>query len=163
MFFRGPGASDSPVKLEGDPLIVDIDARAIVDVARRVVLRETRENIAEGKRPDGGPQRPLSKRHEADPNRVSPHRGYRTGVLADELRSSPIKGDTSRASARVLPPTSRNVFIAMEAKRGVEYLGMSPAIDAEVIKAVDQAIEDMLDGLKVVAEQGEPTAKEESK
>jgi hypothetical protein len=141
--------------------VIDIDARAIVDVARRTILAETSENIREGRRPDGGPQRPLSKRAAADPSRESPHRGFKSGHMADELRASPIKGTSAQAESTVLPPTDRNVFIATEAQRGVRYLGIGPAIAAAVDQAVAEAVGAMMEGRKVEAEQGEPTGDEE--
>lgn len=163
MLFRGPGSTDSPVKLEGEAHIVNFDARALVDVARRAALRVSRENIMEGRTPDGGRQKPLSKEAAAKPGRMSEHRGYATGHMADNLRSSPIKGTTARAEASVMVPTDRNVFVAQEGKRGVEYLGFGPEVDAAIVEAVDEYIELILDGLKVEAEQGEPRAKDESK
>lgn len=147
--------------IESEPLVVDLDARTLVDVARRAILGATSENIREGRRPDGGPQRPLSKRTAADPNRESPHRGYRTGHLADDVRATPIKGSSSQAESTVLPPTDRNVFLATEKARGVRYLGIGPAIAAAVEQATAEAVAAMLAGRKVEAEQGEPKGDEE--
>lgn len=157
----GPGGQGPGVTLESPPLVIDIDARALVDVARRVILGESSENIREGRRPDGGPQRPLSKRAAADPKRESPHRGFRTGHLADELRATPIKGSSAQAESTVLPPTDRNVFISTEAVRGVRYLGIGPAIAAAVDQAIAEAVGAMMEGRRVEAEQGEPKGDEE--
>lgn len=159
----GPGGKGPGVRLTGEPLVIDLDARAIVDFARREILEAASENIAEGRRPDGGPQRPLSNRAKADPRRVSEHRGYRTGHLADNLRASPIKGDSQRASSSVLPPTDRNVFVATEAERGVTYLAISGEISRRVDAAISAGVAAMLEGRAVEAEQGEPTAREERK
>lgn len=163
MLFRGPGAADSPVKLEGSPLIVNVDSRAIVDAARRAALAATRENIADGRKPDGSPQKPLSKEVAAQPGRAGPVRGFKTGHMADNLRSTAIKGTTAKAETTIMVPTDRNVFIAQEAKRGVEYLGFGAAVDAAIVQAVDEYLEHMLDGLKVEVAQGEPRAKEVDK
>lgn len=163
VLFRGPGASDSPVKLEGEALIVNVDSRAIVDAARRAALRVSRDNIAEGKKPDGSPQKPLSKGVAAQPGRAGPVRGYKTGHMADNLRSTPIKGTTAKAETTIMVPTDRNVFIAQEAKRGIEYLGFGAVVDAAIVEAVDDYLELMLDGLNVEAEQGEPRAKDVDK
>lgn len=157
----GPGGQRAGVVLESEPLVIDLDARALVDVARRTILGETSENIREGRRPDGGPQRPLSRRAAADPKRESPHRGFRTGHMADELRASPIRGDSARAESTVLPPTDRNVFVATEAQRGVKYLGIGPTIAAAVDQALAETVHAMVDGRQVEAEQGQPRGAEE--
>lgn len=141
--------------------MIDVDARAIVDVARRAILGETSENIRQGRRPDGGPQRPLSKRTAADPKRESPHRGFRTGHMADELRATPIKGSSASAESTVAVPTDRNVFIATEAQRGVRYLGVDGPVAAAVDRAVAEAVGAMVEGRKVEAEQGETKGAEE--
>lgn len=156
-----PGAK-AGVTLDGDPLTILLDARALVDAARRAVLATTADQIREGRRPDGGPQRPLSRYAAADPKRLSQHRGYRTGHLADELRATPIRGDAGKAESTVLPPTDRNVFVATEKARGVTYLAIGPEVAAAVDKATSEAAAAMLAGRKVEAEQGEPKAREES-
>lgn len=157
----GPDGKAAGVVLESEPLVIDLDARALVDIARREILGATSENIREGRRPDGGPQRPLSKRAAADPRRVSDKRGFNTGHMADELRATPIKGDSSRAESTVQVPTDRNVFIGTEAKRGIRYLGIGPAIAAAVERATAEAVRAMAEGRRVEAEQGEPKGGEE--
>lgn len=157
----GPGGAPAGVQLEGNALAVELDARALCDVMRRAVLAEVSDQIREGRRPDGGPQRPLSKRAAADPARESQHRGFRTGVLVDELRATPIRGDAGRAESNVLPPTTRNAFIAQEAARGVTYLAIGPATTAAATRAADEAVAAMLEGRRVEAEQGSPEAREE--
>lgn len=147
--------------IETPPLVIDLDSRAIVDVARRKILELTSENIRQGRRPDGGAQRPLSKRAAADPDRESPYRGNRTGHMADEMRSSPIKGTSAAAEATIAVPTDRNVFIAQEKKRGIRYLGIGAAIAQAVDEEVAVAVEAMLEGRKVEAEQGQPRGAEE--
>ncbi|WP_434418891.1 hypothetical protein [Nannocystis pusilla] len=142
-------------------MVVQIDARVLVDVARRAILAATRDQLYAGKRPDGGPQRPLGARHAADPRRVSDKRGVRTGHMADELRATPIKGDTGRAESSIAAPPDRNVLVATEAKRGVRYLGIGPAHAAAAERAMAEAMAAMIEGRKVEPEQGEPTAKEE--
>lgn len=156
----GAGAGDGPVKISGDVLIVDVDSRALVDVARRAILAELREQILEGVAPDGSPQPPLSRRAALQP-RESPHRGFKTGEMADGLRSSPIKGDAGAASSTILPPTNRNVVLSKELQRGHEYIGLGPRTEAAAMRAIDEAIDAILDGRKVEAEQGEPRAEDE--
>lgn len=158
----GPRGERAGVQLEVDQdLVVLIDSRAIVDVVRRAVLAEAREQIYAGRTPTGGPQRPLSERVAADPRRVSPHRGVRTGHMADELRASPIKGDAARAESVIMVPTDRNVFISTELKRGIKYLGLGPQHLAASERATGEAVRAMVDGRKVEPEQGAPVAKDE--
>lgn len=157
----GPDGQRAGVVLEGDPLVIDLDARALVDIARREILAQTSENIRQGRRPDGGPQRPLSRRAAADPNRESPHRGFLSGRMADELRATPIRGDAGRATSTVQVPTDRNVFVATEAARGIRYLGISPQIATAVEAATAEAVRAMVEGRAVTAEQGEPKGREE--
>lgn len=158
----GPRGEAAGVSLEVDrPLVVLFDSRAVVDLARRAVLAESRDQIYEGRRPDGGPQRPLSAARSAEPGRVSQVRGVKTGHFADELRATPIKGDAAKAESTVLPPTDRNVFVATEAKRGVRYLGLGPRAAAAAERAVAEGLTAMLEGRRVEAEQGEPAAKDE--
>lgn len=153
-------AGDGPVQVVGD-LVIDFDARALVDVGRRAILAELRDQIMEGIAPDGSPQPPLSRRAALQP-RDSPHRGFKTGELADGLRATPIRGNADAASSRILPPTNRNVVLAKEAERGHTYLEMGPRTEAAAMRAVGEAIDAMLDGRKVEAEQGEPRAEDEA-
>ncbi|MCY0985986.1 hypothetical protein OV203_02520 [Nannocystis sp. ILAH1] len=159
----GPSGEQAGAALEVDgDLVVLLDARALVDVARRAVLTTTREHILAGKRPDGGPQRPLSTGRLTDANRVSEHRGVRTGDMADNLRATAIKGDAGAAECWITVAPNRNVFIATEAARGVTYLGIGPAHAAAAAQAVNEAAGEMMAGRKVEAEQGEPKAAEEA-
>lgn len=119
---------------------VALDVNAILLVARvsDALLEHHRQAIATGQKPEGGPQRPLSQGRREDAGRAGPHRGYATGHLADDLRRSRIAGTAQSASAKILPPTDRNVFIAEEAKRGVGYLS-TDGIAAEVAKRAAEA------------------------
>ena len=159
----GPNGAKAGVHLEVDkPLVIQIDSRAIVDVARRAILDATRDALYAGKRPDGGPQRPLSQRSLGDPRRATDKRGVRTGHMADDLRASPIKGDTAKAESAIMVPTDRNVFVATELKRGVRYLGVGPAVLAASQQAVASTLAAIMEGRKVEPEQGEPLAREEA-
>lgn len=157
----GDVAGGSGAELRGDELTISLDAGAIVDAARRAALLELRACIAEGVDPDGAPQDPLGPRAAAEP-RVSPHRGFKSGHLADGLRSTAIRASGGRASARVLGPTDRNVVLAREAQRGHTYIAtgsrVAPAIEAAVAEACDLVVA----GRAVQPEQGEPTAAEEA-
>lgn len=157
----GDVAGGSGAELRGDELTISLDAGAIVDAARRAALLELRACIAEGVDPDGAPQDPLGPRAAAEP-RVSPHRGYKSGHLADGLRSTAIRASGGRASALVLGPTDRNVVLAREARAGHTYIAtgsrVAPAIEAAVAEACDLVVA----GRAVQPEQGEPTAAEEA-
>lgn len=81
--------------------------------------------------------------------------------MADELRATPIKGDTGKAESAIAAPTDRNAFLGSEVKRGVRYLGIGPAHAAAAERAMGEAIAAMVAGKRVEPEQGEPRAKEE--
>jgi hypothetical protein len=119
----GPNGERAGASLEVDrDLVVLFDSRALVDLARRAILAQTRDQIYEGRTPQGGPQRPLSQARQAEP-RVSQVRGVKTGHFADQLRASPIKGDAARAESVIMPPTDRNVFVATELSRACDRRG----------------------------------------
>lgn len=157
----GDTAGGSGAELRGEPLVISLDAGAIVDSARRAALVVLRECIAEGVDPDGQPQDPLGPRAAAEP-RVSPHRGFKSGRMADGLHSSPIRASGGTASARILGPTDRNVVLAREAQRGHTYIGTG----ARVAPAIDEAVAEVcglvVAGRGVQPEQGEPVAAEEA-
>lgn len=158
----GPKGERAGVSLEVDrPLVMLIDAAAIVDAARRAILPVARDLILEGRRPDGGPQRPLSAARAAEPGRVSQHRGVKSGHMADELQATPITGDTRQAQSFVQVPPNRNVFVGMEAKRGIRYLAIGPAHAEAAQRAVSETVRAMTEGRLVDTEQGAPTAAEE--
>src|SRR5690606_13881168 len=159
----GPDGGCAGVSLEVDQdLGVQIDSRAIVDAARREELKVSRDLILEGLTPAGGPQRPLSAARKAEPGGVWAKRGVKAGFTADNLRATAIGGDTAAAESQVAVPTNRNVFIATEAQRGVRYLGIGPAHAAAAERVTAEVVEAALAGLRVVAEQGQPTAAEEA-
>lgn len=158
----GPRGEAAGASLDVDrDLVVLIDSRTLVDVARRAILVEARDQILDGRRPDGGPQRPVSAATAAQPGRVSDKRGVASGHMADELRATPIVGDTRKAHSYIWVPPNRNVFVATEAKRGVRYLAIGPRHAEAAQRAIDEAVRAALAGRKVDPEQGAPTAAEE--
>lgn len=170
IILQGRGAAQGPatragegagVQVEGDALVLDLDARALVDGMRRAMLAESREQIREGKRPDGGAQRPLSRRAAADPKREAPVRGVRTGHMIDDLEATPIRGSATSAESEIKVPGDRVVFQRAEAQRGVHYLGVGARHVAAGERAVGEMLDAMLDGKRVEAEQGTPLAKNE--
>ena len=87
---------------------IDLDAAILVDAMSAALLKHTRDALMSGQRPDGGgAQAPLGARALSDPDRESPHRGFNSGVLADELRRSPIVSNGQTASCRISPPSRR--------------------------------------------------------
>ena len=154
------GGGQPGVRVSGDELVIDLDARALVDGIRREVLAEVRQQIRDGERPDGGPQRPLSKARAAEPREGS--RGVKTGHMIDNLEASPIRGSAASASSTITVPGDRIVFLRGENKRGVQYLGIGPRHVAAAERIAGEMVEAMLDGKRVEAEQGRPLAKEEA-
>ena len=107
---------------------VDLDAAILIDAMSAAHLAHTRAAILGGERPDGGgAQDPLRARTLADPERQSEHRGYRTGLLADELRRSPIESNGQTASCRISPPPSRVAYVNVERSRNREMLTLRGA------------------------------------
>lgn len=121
--------------------VINLDAGLIVEIVAGALLVFGRDSILSGKRmEDGKDQRPLGAQARAE-SRITQHRGAKSGLLADGLRRSRITGNTTRARCTILPPTTRNVFIALEAKRGISYLGLGEATDAVIALAVQTAID----------------------
>jgi len=134
------------VSLVAKEVGIEIRADALLDVVRVQLLEKFRLDIMEGRRPDtGGPQKPLPEKRAEAKNRKSPYRGYATGGLADGLRSPRMTGTTASARARILPPTSRNVYIAGEAKRGVFFLLLGPAHEQLMQEATDVFIDKVIE------------------
>lgn len=131
------------VQVASAGFIVDMDASKFADAMTRAHLIHTRESILTGKRPDGGgEQRKLGPKAATKPGRQSPYRGFATGVLADGLRRTKIKGTTQRAFSKITGPGNRNVYLAQEKGRGVDFItGQGAArkvmeeAAAEVLKA----------------------------
>lgn len=128
---------------------LDLDPAILVDRMTRAVLQHTRDSILEGVRPDGGgPQKELSKK-ALSVDRQSPHRGYRTGHLADGIKRSKIKRKGHTASSRIVPPSNRNVYVAEERKRGINLLTLAGASGEAAREAARQAVAEIAEGGKV--------------
>ena len=139
---------------------IDLDPTILVDRMSEALLRHLRESLLTGERPDGGgEQDALSPRAAAIPGRQSQHRGYRTGVLADELHRSAIKSDGRTASCTVAPPPSRNAYVAGERRRGRELLTLKGAAGEAVAAAARAAVAEMISGEPVEKDRGDMTAK----
>ncbi len=105
------GSAEWGVRVVSAGFTVDLDAGHLVDAMTRASLEHHRRAILEGRRPDGGgEQKPLGRKAASDPDRESPHRGYKTGEMADGLRRTPIVSSGGEASSRILPPVSRTVL-----------------------------------------------------
>lgn len=128
---------------------MDLDPAILVDRMTRAVLQHTREAILEGKRPDGGgPQKALSKQALAA-DRQSPHRGYRSGVLADGIKRSKIKRSGTKATSTIVPPPSRNAYLAQERKRGINLLTLAGASGEAAREAAREAVKEIAQGGEV--------------
>ena len=142
-------------------LAVDLDAGILVERMADAHLRHTRAAILAGERPDGGgPQDPLRARTLADPDRQSPHRGYKTGTLADEIYRTPIESTGNEASCRILPPRARFAYVGKERKLGRELLTVRGAAGEAAAKAAREAAVEMMTGNVIAKNGGETAAKE---
>lgn len=140
---------------------VDLDAAHLVDAMTRAHLVHTRDAIMAGQRPDGGGlQKPLGKRASGDPDRQSPHRGFKEGVLADGLRRTEIKSDGKTASTTVYPPKERTAYVAKEQKRGVVFITGSGAAGEAALAGAREAAAAMGSGRRIVSDDGEVAAKD---
>lgn len=143
---------------------VDLDAGVLVDRMSQAHLAHTRAAILEGQRPDGGgAQAELSQRALAADGRQSDHRAYKSGELADGLRRTPIESNGREASCKILPPTSRTVYVARERKLGRELLTIRGAAGAAVEAAAREAAAEMMSGHEVSKSRGEVAAKDADK
>ena len=129
-------------------LVVDLRADVLVDAMSRALLQHHRDAILAGQRPDGGgPQAKLGARAAAIAGRLTPHRGARSGHLADELRRTAITGTTASASTRIEPPGDRVVYVRSEAKLGRELITSRGAAAEVAERAAAAVVEEMLAGL----------------
>lgn len=118
-----------------------LDAGLLVDALTSSLLVLYRDGIMSGQRPDGtGAQPDLRPRAAAAKGRRSQNRGHRTGFLADNLRRSKITGSTTKATSRILPPTSRNVYIASEAKNGVSFFSVQGTAAQVIADVTDEFV-----------------------
>lgn len=142
-------------------LAVDLDAGILVDRMSAAHLKHTRAAILAGERPDGGgPQDPLKPRTLAAGERQSDHRGYKSGLLADELFRTPIESTGQEASCRILPPQSRRPYVGKERKNGRELITIRGAAGAAVEAAAREAAADMTSGNTVAKNSGDLAAKD---
>lgn len=149
------------VRVVSAGLAVDLDAGILVDRMSAAHLKHTRAAIIAGERPDGGgPQDPLKPRTLATGERQSDHRGYKSGLLADELFRTPIESTGQEASCRILPPRSRNAYVGKERKLGRELLTVRGAAGAAVEAAAREAAAEMMSGNEVSKNRGEVAAKD---
>jgi hypothetical protein len=140
-------------------LTIDLSAEIVVDAMSRAGLMHIRRSLIEGKRPDGGgAQKALGAKAAAGTGRQSPFRGYKTGHLADHIRRSRIKGDTSKASCRIVPPPDPNVYVAEELKRGVVLLSADGAAGEAMRAAARAVVAAACTGREVIHDDGDVDA-----
>lgn len=156
-----PDSNGGPVESDGCRMVssawvIDLDPAKLVDAATDAWLVHTRAAIIAGQRPDGGgPQKPLSARALANPDRESPNRGFKTGELADGLRRTAITSNGSTASAVCYPPVSRNAYVGKEAKRGVNLVTGAGAAGAAMLAAAREVGFAMARGEQIPIDRGE--------
>lgn len=138
-----------------------LDAGLLVDALSTALLVLYRQAIMEGEKPDGSGKHPeLSQKVKAQSGRASLNRGFRTGFLADNLRRSKITGSTTKAQSRILPPTSRNVYIASELKRGNQFFSTQGIAQLVIQDVTSQFIQNGLENANRAADLNEETSKE---
>lgn len=120
-----------------------LDAGLLVDALTTGLLQFYRQAVISGEKPDGSGAQPELKRQAANVRDRKPGkiRGYRTGWFADNIRRSKITGSTTKAQSRILPPTNRNVFVSMEAKRGISYFSTQGTAAEVIADVTDKFIE----------------------
>jgi hypothetical protein len=151
------GGNGSRVVCSG--LSIALRADVLVDGMSRAVLTHTREAILAGQRPDGGgPQAKLGARAAAIPGRLTPHRGARTGTLADGLKRTAITGSTSSASTRIEPPGERVVYVRKEATLGRELITARGAASEAAERAAASIVADMAAGQGFATDRAEREA-----
>lgn len=147
------GGTGSRVVTTG--LVVDLRADVLVDAMSRAVLAHTRASILAGQRPDGGgPQAQLGTRAAAVAGRLTPHRGARTGHLADGLLRTEISGTTASAATTIQPPPDRIVYVRGEAKLGRELITARGAAAAVAERAAEETAQRMCGGEGFAVDRG---------
>lgn len=140
-------------------LTIDLSADILVDAMTRACLTHTREAILAGVRPDGGgSQRKLGLKAASLPGRQSPFRGFNTGQLADGIKRTRIKGSKAKASSRIVGPSNRNVYLAQEAAKGVNFLTAEGKSGEAMREAAQAAVEAMVSGREVLRDTGDVEA-----
>lgn len=141
-----------------DPWMYNVRADTILEHVFTALLIHHRANVIAGTKADGSGSQPDLDRDTLytggsgdnlrldQRGRKSLHRGYKTGFFADTIRMSRITGSTSTANVRMLPHVHRNVFVATEAARGVEYFYVEGDADRVIQEAVLQAFDAAIDG-----------------
>lgn len=138
-----------------------LDAGLLVDELSTGILVLTREAVMQGEKPDGsGKQKPLSDKVKAQKGRASDNRGYKTGFFADTIRRGKITGSTVKAQTRIVPDPRRNVFVASELKRGVQYFSTSGIVQVLIQDITSAFITNGLENANRAADLSETSSKE---
>lgn len=142
----------------------DLDAGLLVDALSVALLTLYRQAVMEGEKPDGsGRQKELSPKVKSQKDRASTNRGYRTGHFADNIRRGKITGSTTKAASRILPPANRNVFVASELKRGIEYFSTQGIAQLVIQDVTSQFIEGGLENANRAADLADASAKDKDR
>ena len=142
----------------------DLDAGLLVDALSTALLALYRQAVMEGEKPDGsGPQKELTEKVKKQTGRASQYRGYKTGYFADNIRRGKVTGSTTKAQAKILPPTNRNAFIASELKRGIQYFSTQGIAQVVIADVTSQFIEGGLENANRAADLSEASSKDKGK
>jgi hypothetical protein len=153
------------LKVEGEGLHIDTRADLLAWRVADALLDYHRQTIMQGTMPaTGEPKKPLAviAWYESINKEIPPHeqrrldrrksrfRGYDSGGLANGLRRGKIGGGAGaarRATARIMPPTSRNMMLSQElTERGIDYFSTEGLAAAVIEAETDASIEDAITG-----------------
>ena len=136
-----------------------LDAGLLVDALSTALLAWYRDNIRAGEKPDGSGKQPeLTPKVKRQQGRASQVRGYRTGFFANNIRRGKVTGSTVKAQTRIVPPPTRNVYVASEAKRGNSFFSVQGAASEIIQKVTSEFIEGGLENRNRASNTNEETS-----
>ncbi|MEL6706275.1 MAG: hypothetical protein AAFP15_18560 [Bacteroidota bacterium] len=130
--------------LESDGLTVELDVAGTTQRVAEAVAKHHREAIEAGRKPSGGPQRPLGRdqARRAAKGQRNPERGMgKQGRFAASIRTGRKPRGATLATGTVAGDAFFDTFLAQEDRRGVEYL----TTDGEVSELIDKVMAEELD------------------
>lgn len=138
---------------------IDLSPDNILDGARRAVLRHLRTSLLTGVRPDNGAaQAELGTKAASDPDRQSPFRGYKTGFLADSIRSSALRSDGQTATCRIVPPSERNAYLSKAKARGILHMTLDGDSGKAAREAMSEVVAAIATGREILTDKGSEEA-----
>lgn len=155
-----PEDGDWGARIKTVGLTFDINPALLLDMATRAVLIQTPDAIRAGQKPDGsGPLKKLGKRAASVPNREG-GRGFATGELVDRMKRTATRISKGVARSRIVPPPSRNAYVAAERERGTEMITTKGDAGKAAYEAIKLGIEAIMTGRKVEHDTADVEAKD---